>query len=64
MADNDNPLAQFLAVPGATTTLPVSAAKDGFAADFVADARQYFNNFHDQMAIFFQVPGKTIVMII
>ena len=49
MADNDNPLAKFLAVPGATTTLPVSAAKDGFSADFVTDARKYFNNFHYQM---------------
>ena len=47
MADNDNPPAEFLAVPGATTTLPVSAAKNGFSADFVTDARKYF---HDQMA--------------
>jgi CubicO group peptidase (beta-lactamase class C family) len=49
MSTPDNPLAQFLAVPGATTTLPVSAAKDGFSADFVNDARKYFNNFHYQM---------------
>ena len=49
MATENNPLEQFLAVPGAKTTLPVSAAKDGFSADFVAEARAYFNNFHYQM---------------
>jgi CubicO group peptidase (beta-lactamase class C family) len=49
MTASDNPLAQFLAVPGATTTLPVSAAKEGFSADFVNDARKYFDNFHYQM---------------
>ena len=35
-----NPLERFLEVPGAKTTLPVSAAKDGFSADFVAEARK------------------------
>lgn len=49
MAPENNPLEQFLAVPGAKTTLPVSAAKDGFTADFVAEARKYFDNFHYQM---------------
>jgi hypothetical protein len=49
MTDNENPLAEFLTVPGATTTLPVSAAKDGFSAEFVNDARTYFNNFQYQM---------------
>jgi len=29
-ADDDNPLAEYLQVPGATVTLPVSAAKDPF----------------------------------
>ncbi len=49
MTAHDNPLAQFLAVPGAKTTLPVSAAKDGFSTEFVNEARKYFNNFHYQM---------------
>ena len=30
----ENPLAQFLEVPGATTTLPVSAATSSFPLDF------------------------------
>ncbi len=46
---SDNPLAQFLEVPGARTTLPVSAAKQGFSCDFVNEARKNFNNFHYQM---------------
>jgi CubicO group peptidase (beta-lactamase class C family) len=45
----DNPLAKFLSVPGATVTLPVGAAKEGFSADFVNDARKHFDNFHYQM---------------
>jgi CubicO group peptidase (beta-lactamase class C family) len=49
MTAQNNPLAQFLAVPGATTTLPVGAAKEGFSADFVNDARKHFDNFHYQM---------------
>ena len=44
-----NPLDKFLSVPGATTTLPVSAAKQGFSATFADEARQYFDNFHYQM---------------
>jgi CubicO group peptidase (beta-lactamase class C family) len=48
-SQSQNPLASFLAVPGAKTTLPVSAAKAGVSADFVAEARQYFENFHYQM---------------
>jgi len=44
-----SPLDKFLAVPGARTTLPVSAAKQGFSADFVSEARKYFANFHYQM---------------
>jgi hypothetical protein len=31
MGTENNPLAQFLDVPGAKTTLPVSAAKAGFS---------------------------------
>jgi CubicO group peptidase (beta-lactamase class C family) len=46
---HDNPLAQFLDVPGAKTTLPVSAAKSDFSTDFVTSARENFNNFHYQM---------------
>lgn len=49
MSNADNPLAQFLDVPGAKTTLPVSAAKAGFSFEFVNEARKYFNNFHYQM---------------
>jgi CubicO group peptidase (beta-lactamase class C family) len=49
MSNANNPLAQFLDVPGAKTTLPVSAAKAGFSFEFVNEARKYFNNFHYQM---------------
>jgi CubicO group peptidase (beta-lactamase class C family) len=49
MSTENNPLAQFLDVPGAKTTLPVSAAKAGFSFEFVNEARKYFNNFHYQM---------------
>jgi CubicO group peptidase (beta-lactamase class C family) len=49
MTSNDNPLAPFLAVPGARTTLPVATAKDGFALEFVREARAHFDNFHYQM---------------
>ena len=44
-----NPLGQFLSVPGAKTTLPVSAAKEGFSADFADEARACFDNVHYQM---------------
>jgi hypothetical protein len=36
----ENPLAQSLAVPGAMTTLPVSAAKKPFPLGFVKAARE------------------------
>jgi CubicO group peptidase (beta-lactamase class C family) len=49
VSTGSNPLAEYLAVPGAKTTLPVAAAKEGFSADFVSEARKYFNNFHYQM---------------
>ena len=49
MSSNDSPLAKFLAVPGATTTLPVSAAKQDFTPAFISEARANFNNFHYQM---------------
>jgi CubicO group peptidase (beta-lactamase class C family) len=49
MTTKDSPLASFLAVPGAKTTLPVAAAKKGFTLDFVGEARRYFDNFHYQM---------------
>lgn len=45
----ENPLAKYLAVPGAKTTLPVSAAKQPFPLDFVIDARAKFENFHYQL---------------
>ena len=45
----DNPLAKYLEVPGAKTTLPVSAAKEPFALDFVQDAQKRFENFHYQL---------------
>ncbi len=48
-ATKPNPLAKYLAVPGAKTTLPVSAAKRPFPLDFVNDARAKFDNFHYQM---------------
>ena len=49
MSTQESPLATCLEVPGAKTTLPVSAAKDGFSTEFVNEARKYFNNFHYQM---------------
>ncbi|CAM4359237.1 serine hydrolase domain-containing protein [Vibrio agarivorans] len=51
-AENTNPqdmLKQYLSVPGATVTMPVSATKDGFSHDFAFDAHKKFNNFHYQM---------------
>jgi len=45
----ENPLAEFLEVPGATTTLPVSVAKSPFPLDFANDAREKFGNFHYQL---------------
>ncbi|MGB5223918.1 MAG: hypothetical protein WBN49_01985, partial [Arenicellales bacterium] len=41
-AADENPLAKYLEVPGATVTLPVSAAKKPFPLDFVTDARAKF----------------------
>lgn len=46
---SSNPLAKFLEVPGAKTTLPVSAAKKGFSSDFVAETRKHYSQFHWQM---------------
>ncbi len=48
-AAEENPLAKYLAVPGAKTTLPVGAAKKAFPLEFVNDARAKFENFHYQM---------------
>lgn len=48
-AQADNPLEEALKVPGARPDLPVSAAKDPFSADFIAEARTYWSNFHWQM---------------
>lgn len=45
----DSPLVKYLEVSGARTTLLFSTAKQGFSADFVAEARKYFENFHYQM---------------
>lgn len=46
---DDNPLAEFLKVPGATTTLPVEAAKKPFPFDFAKAAQSSFDNFHYQL---------------
>ena len=35
----DNPLAPYLKVPGAKTTLPVSSAKSSFSLEFAQDAQ-------------------------
>lgn len=45
----ESPLAKFLEVPGAKTTLSVSAARSPFPLDFANDARDKFENFHYQM---------------
>ncbi|MGD8269649.1 MAG: serine hydrolase domain-containing protein, partial [Desulfobacterales bacterium] len=45
----DNPLAKYLEVPGAKTTLPISSAKSPFPLDFAQDAQKRFGNFHLQM---------------
>ena len=45
----DNPLAEFLKIPGATTTLPVDAAKKPFPFDFAKAAQSSFDNFHYQL---------------
>ena len=45
----DNPLAKYLGVPGAKTTLPVSSAKSPFPIEFIQDARKRFGNFHYQL---------------
>lgn len=49
---NDNsahPLAEYLSVPGASVTLPVTAAKNHFEPAFVQDAFDSFESFHAQM---------------
>lgn len=45
----ENPLAEYLEVPGAKTTLPVAAAKEPFSFEFANEARKYFDSFHMQM---------------
>jgi CubicO group peptidase (beta-lactamase class C family) len=45
----DNPLAKYLEVPGAKTTLPVSSAKSPFSLEFARDAKDKFENFHYQL---------------
>ena len=45
----ENPLAEYLKVPGAQTTLPVTAAKEPFPFDFVTDAQEKFEQFHYQL---------------
>jgi len=45
----DNPLAKYLEVPGAKTTLPVSSAKSPFPLEFARDAQKRFENFHYQL---------------
>jgi hypothetical protein len=41
MSTENNSLGKFLEVPGAKTTLPVSAAKEGFSFEFVNEARKH-----------------------
>ena len=48
-AQKANPLARYLKVPGATTSLPVSFAKKPYPLSFANSARQNFENFHYQM---------------
>ena len=48
VSTQDNPLAKYLEVPGATTTLPVSKAKKPFSLEFAQDAQSKFGNFHYQ----------------
>lgn len=45
----DNSLSKYLEVPGASTTLPVSAAKSPFSLEFSQDAQTRFENFHYQL---------------
>jgi CubicO group peptidase (beta-lactamase class C family) len=45
----DNPLAKYLEVPGAKTTLPVSSAKVPFSLEFAQEAQKRFENFHYQL---------------
>lgn len=44
-----NPLAKYLDVPGAKTTLPVISAKSPFSLEFAQDAQKRFENFHYQL---------------
>jgi len=44
-----NPLEEALKVPGAKPVLPVSAAKEPFSNEFIAEAHKYWGNFHMQM---------------
>jgi len=46
---DDNPLAEYLEVPGATTTLPVTAAKSPWSLEFARSAQENFDNFHYQL---------------
>ncbi len=46
---SDHPLAEYLAKPGATVTMPVSAAKEAFDPKFVQSAFDSFESFHAQM---------------
>ncbi|MGB5736461.1 MAG: serine hydrolase domain-containing protein [Thiohalocapsa sp.] len=45
----DNPLAKYLDVPGAKTTLPVASAKTPFSLEFARGAQERFENFHYQL---------------
>lgn len=46
---SDHPLAEYLSQPGATVTMPVSAAKEAFSPQFVQSAFDSFESFHAQM---------------
>ena len=45
----DNPLAKYLEVPGAKTTMTVDTAKKPFTLAFAQDAQKRFENFHYQL---------------
>lgn len=45
----DNPLAPYLEVPGAKTTLEVSSATSPFSLEFAQDAQKRFEDFHYQL---------------
>ncbi|WP_194435220.1 serine hydrolase domain-containing protein [Vibrio fluminensis] len=49
IANDENLVSKALKVDGALVTLPIEAAKLPYSNEFIAEARQNFNNFHWQM---------------